>query len=77
MRMDLRLVAAAQSLGEIALERGGNEGIVGHVGGEQLVVERDLRVREEHRALGLGESALRRAALGELLVIGQVFERAV
>ena len=75
--MDLRLVAAAQSLGEVALERGGNERVVGHVRGEQLVVEGDLRVREQHRALGRGESALSRAALGELLVIGQVFERAL
>ena len=44
---------------------------------EQLLFERDLGVREQHRELGHGEAEPGVAPVGERLVVGQPLDRAV
>jgi hypothetical protein len=73
----VRRVALAQRLRKIPLQRGHHPGIVGQWRGQQLVVEPDLAVGEQHRPLGSGESNASRPALGDLLVGREKFDRAI
>src|SRR5204862_3965019 len=77
VRMHRRLVAAAQRRGEIALDRRRYPRIAGNVRGDELFVERDLRVGQEHRAFGRSQAEFGGAALGELLVARQELDRTV
>jgi hypothetical protein len=63
--------------GEIAPELAPEIRIVGNGGLEQLVLERELGVGEQHRQLRPGQRHRAAAALVELLVVRQVFDRAV
>ena len=77
MARHVRRVAVAQRLREIARQRGRDPRIVGQRRGQELVVEPDLAVGEQHGALGRGQPLAARAALGDLLVGRQEFDRAV
>ena len=50
---------------------------IGKLGGEHICVERHLGMREQNRELGARQSATRRGARRERLVIRQILERAV
>ena len=62
---------------EIAQQLARQIGIVRHGRVEQLGVERELGVGEQHRELRPGERLRAPAALGDLHVVGQVLDRAV
>ena len=66
--------ALARGGREIALELAGEVRIVRKLGREQLSVEGDLRIREEDRELGRGQSLSGRLALGQRVVVGQELE---
>src|SRR5947199_307685 len=57
--------ALARGGREIALELAGEVRIVRKLGREQLSIEGDLRIREEDRELGRGQSLSGRLALGQ------------
>ena len=69
--------ALGDGFGEIAAELAGEIRIVGHRGFQQVVVERQLGVGEQHRKLGPGERLGAAAPLGQRRVVGQIFDRAV
>ena len=75
--LELRREALAQTAREVARELAREVRVVGQVGGEQRLRERDLRVREEDRELGRGQAAARRGALLERLVARQELELAI
>ena len=77
MARHVRGVGLAQRLREIARQRGPDPRVVGQRRRQQLVVEPDLRVREQHRALGAGEAEPLGAPRGDLLVVGKILDRAV
>ena len=66
-RVTLQLLgeALAQAGREVELELAREVRVVGQVGGEQRLRERDLRVREQHRELGRGQAAAGRRPLVE------------
>ncbi len=59
---------SAHSRRERAHQLGNEVGVVGKVRSEQLLFERDLRVRHEHGELGRGEAETGVVAIGQLLV---------
>ena len=67
----------AEARREVALELAREVRVLRQVGGEQLLAERDLRVREQGRELRRGQPATRRLALVEPLVGRQELELAV
>jgi hypothetical protein len=69
--------APAHLLGEIALELAAEIGIVGDGALQELVVEGELGIGEEHRKLGPGEALAQARPLGQGGVVGQEFDRAV
>ena len=75
--LHLLAIALAKRRGKVAHQRSGNVRIIRHSGGEQLVVEHDLAVGEQHRALRRSEAGLRRLARSQLLVGRQKFDCAV
>ena len=69
--------ALGDGFGEIAAELAGQIGIVGHRGFQQIFVERQLGVGEQHRQLRPGERFRAAAPLGKLGVVGQILDGAV
>ncbi len=67
----------AQQRREVARDHAGQRRVVRQIGGEQLLRERDLRVREQDRELGRGQPAAGRLPLLERLVARQRLELAV
>ena len=67
----------ADRLGKITAELAAEIRVVRYRGFEQIVVERELGIGEQHRQLRPGEGLRAAAALGELHVVGQVLDRAV
>ncbi len=67
----------AHRLREVVLEVDHEVGVVGRVGLEQVVLEVDLGVGEQHRDLGPHQPARRRLARDQLLVGRQRLERAI
>ena len=63
--------------GNGAHQLGDEVGVVGEIRREQLLLERDLRVGEQHRELGRGEPEAGVVAVGELFVGGQSLDVAV
>ena len=77
MTRHVRGVALAQCRGKVSRQRGFYPRIVGQPRSEQLVVEPDLAVRENDRNLGRRETRSARAALDDLVIRRQIFERAI
>ena len=69
--------ALAQRGGEVAARARREVGVVEQRRLEQLLLERDLRVGEQHGELGNGEAEPGVAPAGERLVVGQELDRAV
>ena len=65
------------AVGEIALQLGREVGILRHVRGQQVIAEPDLAVGQHDRELRPREAEPALAPLGELVVAGQEFERAI
>ena len=72
-----RGVVLGERRGEIALQRGRDPGIVRQVRRDELVLEPDLRVGEQHRALGPGEADAALSPRRDLLVARQELDGAV
>ena len=69
--------AIVQRLREVALERGRDPRVVGQRRREQLVVEPNLAIGQQHRALGTGKPEPFGAPLGDRFVGRQKFDRAI
>ena len=74
---DILAVFLDQGVGKITLEIVDEKWIVGQVGFEQLVIERELGVGVEHREFGARETLLGGPAFLDRLVIGQELDRAI
>ena len=70
-------ITRAQCLGKVARQRRFDPRIVGQLGCEEFVVEPNLAVSEQNRALGVGQAAALSAAFGDFIVAGQKLQRAV
>ena len=77
MRADAVEEAVAHRGREVAHELGQEVGVVGQLRREQLFLERDLGVAEQHGELGHGEPEARVVPLGELFVARQPLDLAV
>ncbi len=70
-------VALAQRRGEVAPQFPGEVLVLGHAGGDHLGIQRHLRVTHHHREFRAREALAGLAAQVDLLVVGQILERAV
>ncbi len=62
---------------EIARQFARQVGVVRHPRGDEMMVERQLGIGQQHRELGACQRLRAAATLGNLHVVGQVFHRAV
>ena len=76
-RITALAVLLADRRREIAQEIVDQRRIVGQVAGQELVVERQLRVGEQHGKLGPRQALAGRRAALDLLVVGQELDGAV
>jgi hypothetical protein len=60
--------ATAQRFRKIAFQRGGDVRILRHLRLDQLLVQPDLSVGQQHRALWCGQSGTRRLARRDLFI---------
>jgi HPt (histidine-containing phosphotransfer) domain-containing protein len=70
-------VLLLQRLGEIAHQFLGQVGVLGHVRLQQLLVEHQLGVGEQHREFRPGQALAARLALGQFRIRGQELELAI
>ena len=77
MTADLLGVVLAQRCREVACDFAIQSRVVGQVGSQKLVVERDLGIGQQDRDLRPGETPIGLHPLLDRLVVGQVLQRAV